>query len=794
MNKTIGSLVFAMSTAALLASCVDDPGTENTGAASSDVTTAPAVAGGRVESAMWGKAPLVTSLAPTHSLASRNADALVASRPAFLQASANDAFVQRSVTESNGSYYVSYERTHAGMPVVGGDFVIVTNAAGQMTYSSAAQQSPISLASTTPKLSQAGAESIAMKQMRSVSSVETSQLVVNSLNGTGRLAWETTVNGTGDHGASRLTVHVDALTGAVLHTQEHVMYGTGTGVWSGPNPLPLATTHVGTTFSLKDPVTTNLSCQDAANNTTFSGTDDLWGNGVGTNKETGCVDALFTAQTEIKMLSQWLGRNAPDGAGGAWPIRVGLADVNAFYDGTQVQVGHNNANQWIGSLDVLAHEMGHGIDDHTPGGISGSGTQEFVADTFGAATEAFANEPAPFDVPDFTVGEQVNLVGQGPIRNMFNPSALGDPNCFSSAIPGTEVHAAAGPGNHWFYLLANGTNPGGGQPTSTTCNGTSVVGLGTQTAIRIMYNAMLIKTTGASYPRYRTWTLQAAKTLFPNSCTEFNTVKAAWDGVSVPAQAADPTCGTTPPPPPGCINSTFTATDVPKSIPDNNATGVTSTLAVTGDGTVASLALSLNITHTFRGDLVVTLIAPDGSTSIISNRAGGSADNLVLTNQAVTAFNGKTGAGSWKLKVQDLAAQDVGTINSWSLKIVGSCTGGGGGGNWSGSASPNIATIDNGQVCSSLTVSSTGDASVAKLDISGRHDFCSILSGTLAHNGVTATAFGTGTFANGACNFAFTNRAVAGFSGDAAGTWTFCLRDTDAFGDTGTLNTWAVHN
>src|SRR6185369_15474957 len=194
MNKTIGSLVFAMSTAALLASCVDDPGTENTGAASSDVTTAPAVAGGRVESAMWGKAPLVTSLAPTHSLASRNADALVASRPAFLQASANDAFVQRSVTESNGSYYVSYERTHAGMPVVGGDFVIVTNAAGQMTYSSAAQQSPISLASTTPKLSQAGAESIAMKQMRSVSSVETSQLVVNSLNGTGRLAWETTVN------------------------------------------------------------------------------------------------------------------------------------------------------------------------------------------------------------------------------------------------------------------------------------------------------------------------------------------------------------------------------------------------------------------------------------------------------------------------------------------------------------------------------------------------------------------------------------------------------------------------
>ncbi|HEU4734728.1 MAG TPA: M4 family metallopeptidase, partial [Kofleriaceae bacterium] len=486
----------------------------------------------------------------------------------------------------------------------------------------------------------------------------------------------------------------------------------------------------------------------------------------------------------------WLGRNAMDGVGGAWPIRVGLADVNAFYDGTQVQVGHNNANQWIGAIDVIAHEMGHGIDDHTPGGISGSGTQEFVADTFGASTEWFANEPAPFDVPDFTVGEQINLVGSGPIRNMANPSLLGDPNCFSSSIPTTEVHAAAGPGNHWFYLLAEGSNPTNGQPTSPTCNGSTVVGLGVQNAIRIMYNAMLLKTTGSSYLKYRTWTLQAAKNLFPSSCTEFNTVKAAWDAVSVPAQAGDPTCGTTTPP--GCLNGTFNATGLPLSIPDNNATGITSNLAVTGDGTVGSLSLSLNITHTFRGDLVVTLIAPDNTQFIVSNRAGGSADNIIISNQAITAFNGHTAAGTWHLKVQDLAAADVGTLNSWSLTIVGNC---GTGVNWSGSATPNIATVDNGQVCTNLTVSTTGgDSSQAKLDIAGRHDFCSVLSGTLAHNGVTVTAFPTNTFPSGACNFSFTSRAVPGLSGDSSGTWTFCLRDNDAFGDTGVLNTWSVHN
>jgi hypothetical protein len=213
--------------------------------------------------------------------------------------------------------------------------------------------------------------------------------------------------------------------------------------------------------------------------------------------------------------------------------------VNAYYDGTQVQVGHNNANQWIGSMDVVGHELGHGIDDHTPGGISGSGTQEFVADTFGASTEFYSNQAAAYDPPDFLVGEEVNLVGNGPIRNMYNPSAVGDPNCYSSSIPGAEVHAAAGPGDHWFVLVSQGS---GGNPNVPTCNSSTVTGLGIQKAIKIMYNAMLMKTSSSSYLKYRTWTLTAAKNLYPGSCAEFNTVKAAWDAVSVPAQAADPTC------------------------------------------------------------------------------------------------------------------------------------------------------------------------------------------------------------------------------------------------------------
>jgi len=98
-------------------------------------------------------------------------------------------------------------------------------------------------------------------------------------------------------------------------------------------------------------------------------------------------------------------------------------------------------------------------------------------------------------------------------------------------------------------------------------------------------------------------------------------------------------------------------------------------------------------------------------------------------------------------------------------------------------------------VCTSLVVATAGgDSSVAKLDISGRHDFRSSLRGTLAHNGIIVDAFPIDTFPTGSGTFSFTNRAVPGLSSDSVGAWTFCIIDTDAFNDTGVLNTWSVHD
>ena len=123
-----------------------------------------------------------------------------------------------------------------------------------------------------------------------------------------------------------------------------------------------------------------------------------------------------------------------------------------------------------------------------------------------------------------------------------------------------------------------------------------------------------------------------------------------------------------------CIDNTFAAADVPLSIPDNTATGVTSNLAVAGNGKVGTLSLSLQITHPFKGDLVVTLAAPGGATFVVADKVGGAADNIIIIDQVITTFDGMPAAGTWKMLVQDLATGDVGTLDSWSLKIVGDCT------------------------------------------------------------------------------------------------------------------------
>jgi len=75
--------------------------------------------------------------------------------------------------------------------------------------------------------------------------------------------------------------------------------------------------------------------------------------------------------------------------------------------------------------------------------------------------------------------------------------------------------------------------------------------------------------------------------------------------------------------------------------------------------------VEVNIAHTYIGDLVVTLVAPDDSLYVLHSRAGGGADNIV-TAYTVNASS-EVANGTWKLRVSDQANLDVGTLNVWSL-------------------------------------------------------------------------------------------------------------------------------
>ena len=526
--------------------------------------------------------PVPTAVATSR--ATSAAAALVAGWPKLFFRGGHDKLVKRQVVSQDGLQYVAYTRTYQGLPVEGGDAVVVTDAGGSVLGNYVAQQQALSVA-TTAKVPAATAVRTARKQLAEVDSVDGGTLKVVAREA-GVLAYEVVVSGrkrvAGDLVPSRLHVYVDATTGKVLSdlTRDDVVDATGHGAYYGT--VSINTQNSGGQFVMSDPTRPGLQCggQDGR---PFTSASDNWGTGSATDLVTGCVDAMYTVSQEWNMLRDWLGRNGIDGNGRAFPVRVGLQDVNAFWNGSRVEIGHSSDNRRLLTvMDVLGHEFGHAINQFTPGGSSGGneagGLNESTGDIFGALTEFFANDPR--DPGDYTVGEMANLAGNGPIRNMADPSKVGDPNCFSSAIPSTEVHAAAGPQNHWFYLLAEGSRPSNGQPSSPTCNNSTVTGIGIQKAGKIYMATLMRKTSGWTHAKARAASVAAAAQLFGNG-TECATVKAAWNAVSVPAGANEPSCTGGGPTTGPTATPTTAPTSTPTTAPTATPTG-TPTAAPTG--------------------------------------------------------------------------------------------------------------------------------------------------------------------------------------------------------------------
>ena len=100
----------------------------------------------------------------------------------------------------------------------------------------------------------------------------------------------------------------------------------------------------------------------------------------------------------------------------------------------------------------------------------------------------------------------------------------------------------------------------------------------------------------------------------------------------------------------------------------NDRQTVESPIAVSRSGNAPSdLEVDVRIIHTYKGDLVVNLVAPDGSTYLLHNGTGGGTDNVIGT-YTVNASS-ESASGTWKLRVYDRYNGDTGYIDSWSLQF-----------------------------------------------------------------------------------------------------------------------------
>ncbi|MBB1300127.1 S8 family serine peptidase [Pseudoalteromonas sp. SR44-8] len=156
--------------------------------------------------------------------------------------------------------------------------------------------------------------------------------------------------------------------------------------------------------------------------------------------------------------------------------------------------------------------------------------------------------------------------------------------------------------------------------------------------------------------------------------------------------------------PVGLNDFTYT-NDTAVAIPDNNVDGVDSVITVNDPLTVFATQASIDISHTYIGDLIVTLTSPRGTSSTLHSQSGGSAEDIVQS-YSLADFNGEVATGDWVLHVEDTYAADTGTLNNWSLTFSAI-----------GEVTPQPPQADFDYDAQALTVSFTDSSSDANNDI-----------------------------------------------------------------------------
>jgi Zn-dependent metalloprotease len=499
-----------------------------------------------------------------NSQAADRAQGLMAGHGAAVQRADADAFVVRdTIVDANGTEHVRFDRTYRGLPVIGGD-VVVHSKNGQF------KSANLTLKTTgrpdvNPQLSADQAIVEAGSAFGTgFNGVPAASLVIYARGAKPVLAYEVVMSGTkADQTPTDMHYFVDARNGKILDKWDtvHTAAATGLGKTISTGDVTLTTNSITGGFQLIDPTRGNGQTWDANNasdrmaarrGALFTDADNVWGNYTNADRASAAAEAHFGVAVTWDFYKNTFGRNGifNDGLGVRSYVHVNNNWVNAMWSGSQkaMYYGDGDGVQYrpLTVIDVAGHEMSHGVAQATSGlyysGDAG-GLNESNSDIMGSMVEFYANNAN--DPGDYLIGEEIyiaNVAGssnQKALRYMYNPiKDTHSPNCYPAAgFGGVDPHYSSGVGNHFFYLLAEGSgakNFGGMDHTSPTCNGSSITGIGRDAASKIWYRALDVYfTAGTTYPQARAATLNAARDLFGAGSTQYNAVAAAWSAVSV---------------------------------------------------------------------------------------------------------------------------------------------------------------------------------------------------------------------------------------------------------------------
>jgi bacillolysin len=354
---------------------------------------------------------------------------------------------------------------------------------------------------------------------------------------------------------SRKVFHINAQTGKKIKEYSNLQEALETGIGVQNDAKQIDVTVSGTSHQMIS-ADGRQATYDAQNKNQLPGTlfvdpegDGAWNLAGRTSPgQPAGVDAHYYADVTDNYYLDIFSRNSLDDEGMRMVSTAHFSKNynNAFWNGQQVTYGDGDGTvtfrELSGGLDVVTHELTHGVTEFTSGliyqGESGALNESF-SDILGNSSEFYAREGGlDPEVADWQIGEDVYLPRDDApgFRNMADPAEDGDPDYYSERYTGKKdsggVHINSGIPNHAYYLLVNGGR-NAGEARGHTHTGPRVRGIGLADAEQIFYTGFTSLPADATMSEARQATEEAAVALYGANSRQKTSTSNAWEAVGV---------------------------------------------------------------------------------------------------------------------------------------------------------------------------------------------------------------------------------------------------------------------